>query len=269
MAGEAPAIQQLRTDVNTSWPKRNKEWDGTWGDERHKKKGKRSDHNSGDAIDVDITAPGFTGPQGDALAAYAIRDPRVKYVIWNRRIYNPSMPGWRPYSDWKKHPHDHHVHVSVSEAARADTAPFAWTLQGPPPPIDLPGETKFEDNDPQAIEAAAMAKAKAEAAAKKAAEAEAAAKKKADAAAKKARKKVSEADITGPRHIYDGESSVLLGTKQRMAAHVESPHTGGGKVAKGSVTVFVGPNQLAFARKGDPTTDNLNVKTGHEAILVG
>ncbi|MFS8070529.1 MAG: hypothetical protein ACMG6S_29545, partial [Byssovorax sp.] len=95
-----------------------------------------------------------------------------------------------------------------------------------------------------------------------------AARKKADAAAKKG-KKVSDASVTGPRYIYDGESSVLLGTTQRMAAHVESPHTGGGKVAKGSATVFVGPKQLAFARKGDPTTDNLNVKTGHEAILVG
>ncbi len=265
MAGEAPAIQQLRTDVNTAWPRRNKEWDGTWGDTAHK--ARKSDHNTGDAIDV--TNDHATGVDGDTIAAYAIRDPRVKYVIWNRRIYTADNPGWRPYSHWKNMPHDHHVHVSVKEAGRADTSPWPWMMQGPPPPISPMGETKFEDSDPAVIEAAEIATARADAAEKKAAAAEAAAKKKADAAAKKARKKVSDASITGPKHIYDGESSVLLGTAQRMAAHVQSPHTGGGKVAKGSDTVFVGPKQLAFARKGDPTTDNLDVKTGHEAILVG
>jgi hypothetical protein len=80
--------------------------------------------------------------------------------------------------------------------------------------------------------------------------------------------KTSEADVTGPRHIYAGDLGAA-GTKLRMAAHVQSPHTGGGKVAKGSDSVFVGTKHLAFARLGDPTTDKLNVKTGHEAILIG
>src|SRR4051794_18897558 len=107
MADEAPAIQQLRTDANAAWPKRNKTSDGTWGDLRHQKK--KSDHNTGDAIDV--TNDPAKGPAGDNLAAYAIRDPRVKYVIWNRRIYDKrrSELGWRPYGDWKNYPHDHHV----------------------------------------------------------------------------------------------------------------------------------------------------------------
>jgi hypothetical protein len=258
MSGEAPAIQQLRTDANAKWPKRNKEWDGTWGDTSHQ--ARKSDHNTGDAIDV-TNDPG-SGADGNVVAAYAIRDPRVKYVIWNRRIYDTRQGGgWRPYSKWKSMPHDHHVHVSVKQAARADSSPWPWTQPGDPPPINIEGETKFEDVDPKAIAEAEAAKKKAEAAAAK--------KKPAPAPAKKKPVKTSEADVTGPRYIFAGEDSVLLGTKQRMAAHVQSPHTGGGKVAKGSDSVFVGTKQLAFARLGDPTTDKLNVKTGHEAILIG
>ena len=60
--------------------------------------------------------------------------------------------------------------------------------------------------------------------------------------------------------VEKGEPTVMLGTDQHMAAHVESPHTGGGKIIQGSPTVFVGPKQLPFARESDPTNDNLFVK---------
>ncbi len=259
MAGEAPAIQQLRTDVNAAWPKRSKATDGTWGDARHQKK--KSDHNSGDAMDV--THDPVNGPSGDTIAAYAIRDPRVKYVIWNRRIYDKrrSELGWRPYSDWKAHPHDHHVHISVTEAGRADTSPWPWTLPGPPPPINVPGEAKFEDVDPKVLEEKARAEAKAKA------EAEKKAKKAAPPPKKKKSKKVADA-TSGGIHVFDGEKSVMLGTKQWMAAHVESPHTGGGKIVKGASTVFVGQKQLQFARKGDPANDQLYIKEGQPNILI-
>lgn len=259
MAGESLSIQQLRTDANTAWPNRDKSTDGTWGDTSHN--ARKSDHNTGDAIDI-TNDP--NGADGDVIAAYAIRDPRVQYVIWNRRIYNRDKPGWRPYSLWEKYPHDHHVHVSIklNEAARADTSPWAWLMPGPPPPISLPGETRFEDTDPLAPPANVpipLPRPRPEHDPLPV-----------DVPLPRPRPvTTSEADIIGPRYIYDGESSILLGTKQRMAAHVESPHTGGGQVAKGSDTVFVGTKQLAFARLGDPTTDNLNVKTGHEAILIG
>jgi len=70
-------------------------------------------------------------------------------------------------------------------------------------------------------------------------------------------------DTSGPAavHIKHGEPTVMLGPDQLMAAHVESPHTGGGKIAEGSSSVFVGPQRLPFARHGDPTNDKLFVKT--------
>ena len=62
----------------------------------------------------------------------------------------------------------------------------------------------------------------------------------------------------------------MLGTKQQAAAHVESPHTGGGQVAEGSNTVLVGQKQLPFAREGDATTDQLHVKDNVQPdVLIG
>lgn len=70
--------------------------------------------------------------------------------------------------------------------------------------------------------------------------------------------------------VIDGEPSVVLGTDQHMAAHVESPHTGGGKIAEGSATVFVGRKQLAFARYGDTTNDQYQVVADvQDNVLIG
>lgn len=52
----------------------------------------------------------------------------------------------------------------------------------------------------------------------------------------------------------------MLGDKQLMAARVESPHTGGGKVIEGSSTVFVGRNKRPFARETDATSDGFEVR---------
>jgi hypothetical protein len=59
--------------------------------------------------------------------------------------------------------------------------------------------------------------------------------------------------------LMDGEPTVLLGTDRHMAAHVDTPHTGGGKIVEGSPTIFVGPNQRRFARYGDTTDDGYQV----------
>jgi hypothetical protein len=47
----------------------------------------------------------------------------VKYIISNRRIFNPSVSlAWRTYTG--SNPHDHHMHVSILSTARDDT--HAW-----------------------------------------------------------------------------------------------------------------------------------------------
>ncbi len=79
-------------------------------------------------------------------------------------------------------------------------------------------------------------------------------------------------DLKNPKHssltqpnagaslrLTDGEPTVLLGTDRHMAAHVDTPHTGGGKLVEGSPTIFVGPKQRRFARYGDTTNDGYQV----------
>jgi flagellum-specific peptidoglycan hydrolase FlgJ len=73
----------------------------------------------------------------------------------------------------------------------------------------------------------------------------------------------------GPQ-VSDGERSVMLGSAYLLAAHVESPHTGGGKIISGSPTVFVGKKKLPFARQGDVTNDSLQVKSDvQDDVLIG
>ena len=124
-APEAPALVELRRQINAGWPRRNRASDGILGDARHMAEGK-SDHNDGNALD--ITYDPQNGPDLDALADLLITDPRVHYVIWNRRIRNRAFVAgaWRPYSGAS--PHTEHLHVSVHANERDDSTP--WKLPG-------------------------------------------------------------------------------------------------------------------------------------------
>jgi hypothetical protein len=62
------------------------------------------------------------------------RDPRIKYVISNRRIASgtagPSPFVWRKYTG--KNPHDHHNHVSIRYEPRFADDETPWALDGAP-----------------------------------------------------------------------------------------------------------------------------------------
>jgi hypothetical protein len=92
------------------------------GDARHQKT--KSDHNLGNAFDVGHDPS--SGCDGAIIAAVAIQDPRVTYVIWNRRIYNRTHQdrAWRPYHG--VNPHTHHCHVSIHPSARDDVGHWGW-----------------------------------------------------------------------------------------------------------------------------------------------
>lgn len=137
----AKALLALRAQINAIAPTRDKGSDGTIGDAAHFKKGSASDHNPwirdggmGVVTGMDVTHSPAKGCDGDTIAK-ALRkakDPRIKYIIWNRQIANASAVGgaaawdWRPYTG--KNAHNHHIHISVkAEKARFDDA-GAWTL---------------------------------------------------------------------------------------------------------------------------------------------
>lgn len=117
----ARSLIVLRDQVNALVPNRDKSSDGSIGDENHS--ARTSDHNPnehGVVCAIDIThdpAHGFDSYAfADMLRSPGHRDPRIKYIISNRRIAsgeNEDHPAWvwRPYSG--TNPHDHHVHISV------------------------------------------------------------------------------------------------------------------------------------------------------------
>lgn len=120
----ARSLEHLRVQVNAAWSSRSKDSDGSIGDLRHQHEA-TSDHNPwvtdgdmGVVTAIDITHDPVHGFNSYAFAEMlrANRDPRLKYVISNRRIFSgagQSQPAWvwRPYSG--SNPHDHHVHISV------------------------------------------------------------------------------------------------------------------------------------------------------------
>ncbi|CAN5652492.1 hypothetical protein BH10PSE18_BH10PSE18_47880 [soil metagenome] len=126
----ATSLQRLRGNVDALAPLRSKRSDGSIGDAAHASRD--SDHNpwveaggKGIVTAIDITHDPANGCDAARLAE-SLReasDPRVKYVIWNRRIFSATVQAWqwRPYGG--SNPHDHHMHISVqAEPGRFDDA---------------------------------------------------------------------------------------------------------------------------------------------------
>lgn len=118
----APACVAALRDANAAWPTRKKASDGIMGDAAHQ--ARPSDHNLGNAVDV--THDPASGCDAGVIVDLATRDPRVTYVIWDRRIWSRARAdeGWRPYAG--SNPHTKHVHISVRTDARDDASPWPW-----------------------------------------------------------------------------------------------------------------------------------------------
>jgi hypothetical protein len=126
----AGGLATLRREVDAAHPARSKASDGTLGDAAHA--ARESDHNpdSGGVVRAwDCTSwvdPATGTDVAETLAEFlrAGKDPRVKYVIWRRRIFSDVDPWtWRPYDG--ANPHDHHVHISVRPHPTGDD-PSPW-----------------------------------------------------------------------------------------------------------------------------------------------
>lgn len=116
----AKSLLTLREQVNLRAPNRSKLSDGAIGDRAHATR--KSDHNpwiidgaNGVVSAIDITHDPARGCSAEQIAEAlrSARDPRVKYVIWNRRIFSATVAPW----SWRRYtganPHTKHVHISV------------------------------------------------------------------------------------------------------------------------------------------------------------
>lgn len=139
----AKGLEQLRKQVNEKYPTRSKASDGSVGDTSHS--ARKSDHNPdsrGIVHAIDITHDPRNGFDSYKFADHllAVQDPRVSYIISNRRIGSgPSGPSpgvWRKYTG--SNAHDHHVHISIITSREDDVSP--WNIGDKPvvPKTDAP-----------------------------------------------------------------------------------------------------------------------------------
>jgi len=127
----APSLVALRNEINARWPNRDKASDGWIGDASHA--ARKSDHNpdwdaGGVVRAIDADRDGINVAE---LLAATVRDHRVAYVIWDRRIASATEDGtpwdWEPYDG--TNPHTQHVHISIRHTRAAETDASAWFTQ--------------------------------------------------------------------------------------------------------------------------------------------
>ena len=132
------AGQQLRLQVDDSYPDRDRTSDGWIGDTRHQ--ARPSDHNPDAngivrAVDIDRDLSGASKPDlmpdlADQIRICAKRgDKRIAYIIFNGRIASPRT-FWRfkPYKGIN--PHVKHCHVSFTKKGDADGSFFNIPMIG-------------------------------------------------------------------------------------------------------------------------------------------
>lgn len=136
----ANSLETLRAQLNKAYPNRRKSSDGTIGDAKHASRS--SDHNPhvidgkyGVVTAIDFTHDPERGVDSEKLAnlLLASRDPRIKYIISNRKIVSSEKTkgiaawNWRPYTG--SNPHDKHMHLSVKSDKTSYDSTVLWDLK--------------------------------------------------------------------------------------------------------------------------------------------
>jgi hypothetical protein len=162
----AKSLDKLLAQLNAYYPRRSKVSDGGIGDAAHSTRD--SDHNPWvkDGATGIVTARDYTHDPAAGLdceelyqALVASRDPRIKYVIWNRTITSGAgeTQPWkrRPYSGSNAHTKHLHLSVRPERSRYDDVAP--WAIEVPaakpasvpaPAPAAAPKEATVLQNYP-------------------------------------------------------------------------------------------------------------------------
>lgn len=116
----AYSLDVLLGQLNAHAPNRSKVSDGSIGDAVHATRD--SDHNPWYGPGI-VTARDFTHDQAGGLGCHwlaaaltASGDRRIKYIIWNRRLW--AAGSWRTYTG--PNPHTRHLHLSVVASPACD-----------------------------------------------------------------------------------------------------------------------------------------------------
>ena len=130
----APALLQLRKEINVRWPDRDKASDGCCGDDAHA--ARKSDHNPTDgyahALDIDEDLDAGTHSLG-FLVPILLADSRCKYVIYEGEIHYPPSTT-KPYTGVNAH--KQHLHLSIKSTATFETRSWLAAPNTPPPAME-------------------------------------------------------------------------------------------------------------------------------------
>jgi hypothetical protein len=147
----APSLIAYVHEADAAYPQRDRTSDGSIGDLAHA--ARDSDHNPYEgfvhAVDLDENlAPGLD-LKGFAEQLRIRRDPRIRYVIYEGRIFKGYVDSaghapwsWYPYTGTNAHASHLHLSINRTTAARDDVRP--WGFKVAPAPITPPDE---EDDD--------------------------------------------------------------------------------------------------------------------------
>ena len=122
------AIAVLRQATAIS-PSRKKASDGLLPSKAHISQSPDSDHNTGYA--VDLTHDPESGVDCSDIFEKLKEDKRVKYLIFNKKIWSKDKArlGNRPYTG--SNPHTKHLHISINDGCGDDTSPWFWWMNQP------------------------------------------------------------------------------------------------------------------------------------------
>ena len=125
----SPAAVALLRQATAIAPKRMKASDGLLPSVAHLKASPDSDHNTGFA--VDLTHDPENGVDCAEIFEKLKEDKRVKYLIFNKKIWSRqyAKSGNRPYSG--SNPHTKHLHISINADSANDTSPWFWWMNQP------------------------------------------------------------------------------------------------------------------------------------------
>lgn len=132
----AESLEVLRKQLNAAFPKRSKASDGGIGDERHQASAS-SDHNPHIKLGKMgiVTARDFTNDPQNGIDCQWLadtlvknKDPRIKYIIWNKKICSSKQSPWqwRAYSGVNAH--TKHLHLSVNADPALFDSAAVWKL---------------------------------------------------------------------------------------------------------------------------------------------
>lgn len=129
----APSLVAFVKEADRLYPNRDRSSDGSIGDLAHS--ARESDHNPYDgwvhAVDLDDDIAPGVDLSGFAAHLLASRDPRVRYVIYEGRIFKSYIDSagraawtWMPYTGTNAHTQHLHLSINRTDQARNDLRPW-------------------------------------------------------------------------------------------------------------------------------------------------